>query len=641
MEYKIFTILVPFSVGVLLVTGLILFIRYKTTVAKILLMYFIVVIIYLMLNMMELLCMTEEGTTAFARAEHIAFALLPVIWLRFSICFSGNRTLKKIRNYLPFIIVPVLMIILFYTNQRHCLMWRSLEFTKIHGYLTIRAKYGMGMWVYGIYNDFIYLLGIALILHSTAGAMRLFKRQALLIIIGILLPMIFNAVYALHLFPFLRKDFTPLSYTITSVLCYIGISRLKLFKIQPVSRSHIFQNMNTGFVVLDAEHQMIDYNSRAAELFCLNESMLGRPLNNADRLFCYLSGSDFSLDKVEHNGVSIKGRYYNIYKRKLNEKSDSYEGYMITVTDITREIELINEKTELSERLIAANTDLKNAQEIIIQQEKLSTIGQLTAGIAHEINNPLSFVNSNFKIFNHYWNRIKEEDYFGHGYNKDILEIQHRIEEVMKDSEDGINRVIEIVQDLLKFSRPVKSTDKSRYNLNKGIETSLIMMGNQIKYTSEIIKEFGDIEEADCRENEINQVIINLLSNAVHAIKSRKIKDKDFKPRITIKTWSDKNSIFCSISNNGIPIPVRDIPNLFQPFFTTKKSNEGTGLGLAISKDIIEGQYNGRIDVECAEETTFIFSIPIKNTNRQKDADTGNYRKNDAAKASMADEDSW
>ena len=624
MEYKIFTTIVPFTMGVLVAIGLVLFVRYKSREARILLVYFSFVIAYLLLNLLELLSHTEKCTIAFAKAGHISFAILPVIWLRFSMIFSRNRRFKSLISVLPFLIIPLLVIVSFYTNSFHHLMWRDISFIEIEGYLTLRADYGVGMWLYGIYNDSIYLLGSSFILQSIFGSRKLFRKQAIIIIIGITLPIIFNAFYALRLIPFLRKDFTSVSYGITSVLCFIAIARLKLFSIQPISRNYIFQNIDTGFIVLDKNKQIVDFNSRVGEIFGVDNSIIASSLYDVER-FKVLYGDVFpdgNIRRREISCVEIDGRFYNINISMMTNEVDYYEGFLISITDITKEINLLKEKTELTDRVIKAKSELENAQEIIIQQEKLSTIGQLTAGIAHEINNPLSFVNSNFKIFKHFWNDYKRKysDIISVNdeMSKDITRLQNQIEEVMKDSEDGTTRVINIIRDLLKFSRPVKTMENSYYDLNKGIETSMIMMGNQIKYTSKIVKDFGDIEKAECRENEINQVIINLLSNAVHAIKSRLSTGEKFTPTITVKTWSDRESVFCKISNNGIGIPKNDLPNLFKPFFTTKKSNEGTGLGLAISKDIIEGQYSGHLSVEAGNETAFIFSIPVINRNRKK-----------------------
>ena len=142
MEYKIFTTIVPFTMGVLVAIGLVLFVRYKSREARILLVYFSFVIAYLLLNLLELLSHTEKCTIAFAKAGHISFAILPVIWLRFSMIFSRNRRFKSLISVLPFLIIPLLVIVSFYTNSFHHLMWRDISFIEIEGYLTLRADYG-------------------------------------------------------------------------------------------------------------------------------------------------------------------------------------------------------------------------------------------------------------------------------------------------------------------------------------------------------------------------------------------------------------------------------------------------------------------------------------------------------------------
>ena len=622
MDYLFFLFTTPFSIGVLTLIGSILLIRYNTRLTKTLFLYFLFVICYRIINTAELLITSESGTFIAARIGHFFFSFLPIIWLRFVMLYVGNKRFKENYKILPFFIIPVLTLIIMNNSELNHLVWKSIDYFTIKGFLTMKAVYGFWMWVYGIYNDGIYLFGIVLLIQSASGARKLYRRQSGFIIVGIIPPLIFNAVYALHLIPFLRKDFTSVSFTFTAVLCFIGITKLKLFSIVPVARTQILQDLSAAFLMLNIKGQIIDFNKIAEEILELNEDIIGDNVEQLSSISDFIKNIDETGSRQKAEGqLQIKNKFYSITWTGIDSSAYNQTGFLISMYDITTEVMLLKEKTDLATALENTNRELKNAQSIIIQQEKLATIGQLTAGIAHEINNPLSFIRNNFKTYNHYL-QIYEDLCIDKksAASPKITKIRNQMKEILQDSEDGANRVIKIVQDLLKFSRPVRAHEEALYDLNKSIETSLIMMGNQLKYISVIEKKFGNIPRVECRENEINQVLINLLSNAVYAVRARKeLIEQDYMPMISIETWADDNFVFCRITNNGIPILKKDLPFLFEPFYTTKKSGEGTGLGLTISKDIIEGRYHGSIQAVIDEYTQFIFSVPIININRSNE----------------------
>ena len=623
MEYQIFLILAPFSIGILLVTGIFIYRRRQNRLAKILMLYFIFVTGYLLSNISELLLSTPKATLNAAKVGHFFFSFIPVLWFRFALKYTGKIKNQTNWKFLLVYLIPVLTNIFIYTNPLHHLIWGQITFFQIKGYLTMRAVYGPWMWFTGVYNDGLYLIGMSLIFQSALGAMKTYRNQSLLISAGALIPLVFNALYAFHLLPFLRKDFTSISFTVTAICSFIGITRFQLFRIVPVARNRIVQDLSTAILVIDSERKFVDFNQAAADLLKLSESSLGREI---DRHF---SMKRFLLALEDKNGewmsvgeLETKGRIYKIHWKSISIGPDEPDGILLTITDKTDETLLLREKTALADNLKKSNDELQAAQGIIIQQEKLATIGQLTAGIAHEMSNPLSFVRSNFHTLEHYWNRFKE---ISHSLlppeNTEtavqLKIIEDRINTMLEDSKEGTERVISIIQNLLKFSRPVLSQEENLFDLNQTIDTSLIMMGNQLRYIAQVEKIYGDIPKAECRENEISHVIINLIDNAVHAMKSRKeTGEQDYAPLMTIRTWSNEKSIFCEISNNGIPIPRKDLRFLFDPFFTTKKTGEGTGLGLSIAREIIIGRYEGTLTAESTDRTKFVFSLPIFNRRR-------------------------
>jgi len=275
---------------------------------------------------------------------------------------------------------------------------------------------------------------------------------------------------------------------------------------------------------------------------------------------------------------------------------------------------------------------IRMLQSQLIQQEKMAGIGQLSAGIAHEINNPLGYTQSNLATLQKYLDKIKDfldtlnniESTLQTEPTDDVLNIlktirtsqkknkiniiSNDIEDIIGESITGLNRIEKIVKSLLGFARS-STSEFEDYDLNKGIIDTLAVANNEIKYVATVVEEPGDIPHIEAAGGSINQVLLNLIINAVHAIK-----DTSNKGIITLKTFEKNDSVYCSITDNGIGISKENLDSIFTPFFTTKPVGTGTGLGLSIAYDIIVNKHAGEIKIESEEGkgTTFILRLPIQ-----------------------------
>lgn len=262
---------------------------------------------------------------------------------------------------------------------------------------------------------------------------------------------------------------------------------------------------------------------------------------------------------------------------------------------------------------------LEETQVQLLQSEKMASIGQLAAGVAHEINNPIGFVNSNLSTLQEYvdgmlrllaaYERIEgslvEEALQDITLLKQEVEIGYLrsdIGNLLTESLDGLQRVRRIVQDLKDFSR-VGELEKQLANLESGLDSTLNVVWNEIKYKAEVVKEYGGIPEINCIASQLNQVFMNLLINAVQAIESH--------GRITIRTGHDENSVWVDVEDTGKGIKPEQLGKIFDPFFTTKSVGMGTGLGLSLSYGIVK-KHNGCIEVksELGKGTTFRVLLP-------------------------------
>ena len=266
---------------------------------------------------------------------------------------------------------------------------------------------------------------------------------------------------------------------------------------------------------------------------------------------------------------------------------------------------------------------LASTQEQLLQSEKMASIGQLAAGVAHEINNPIGYVGSNLgtlqdyatallALVEKYHEALFSEDPAGH--REDLLQARQRLDidyivgdlpNLLKESREGIERVTKIVQDLKDFSRVGRDQKMQPADLLQGLDSTLNIVWNDLKYKVRLEKHYGSLPPVECLASEINQVFLNLLLNAGQAIEQR--------GTIELASGCDDNEAWISITDSGCGIPPEAMPHLFDPFFTTKPIGRGTGLGLAISYGIV-AKHHGRIDVSSrvGQGSTFRVVLPIR-----------------------------
>ncbi|MCK4260615.1 MAG: hypothetical protein KAX49_16680 [Halanaerobiales bacterium] len=264
-----------------------------------------------------------------------------------------------------------------------------------------------------------------------------------------------------------------------------------------------------------------------------------------------------------------------------------------------------------TEELIALNEDLENAMEQLqdtqiqlVQSEKMASLGQLTAGVAHEINTPLGAINSNTNIIEMVINFLKAD--MDMENNDKARRLIGKLEKANDTNVLACDRIIKIVHNLKNFSR-LDESDFKIACLHEGIDSVLLLSHNLVKHRIKIHKDYGDIPMVKCFPNQLNQVFMNLIVNAAQAIKE--------KGDIYIKTWSDADNVFIQIRDTGVGIPKKNIVKIFDPGFTTKGVGVGTGLGLSICFKIIH-QHSGKISVDSEQDkgTTFTIELPIENS---------------------------
>lgn len=294
------------------------------------------------------------------------------------------------------------------------------------------------------------------------------------------------------------------------------------------------------------------------------------------------------------------------------------------------ELELYKAKETLEERVKERTQELAQAHSRLAMQEKMASVGQLAAGLAHELNNPINFVRTNFAALMDNVNDLVEMiEAYQHALKEtekqellpDLLaEIQQQekllnidfilgdIPVLFEESEHGFVRIAKIIKSMRDFSRVANSDDYSLVDINKGIEDTLIIAKNEYKYHATIEKNLAHLPHLYCNPEQLNQVFLNLIINSSHAIASM---GDEHKGIISITTSSTDEAIFCEFADNGPGITKENRSRIFDPFFTTKDPGKGTGLGLSISYDIIVNNHYGELTVSCPEGGSTIFSIRL------------------------------
>lgn len=298
---------------------------------------------------------------------------------------------------------------------------------------------------------------------------------------------------------------------------------------------------------------------------------------------------------------------------------------------------IVKEQNELLEQMVRERTqkledtltNLKEAQSQLVDAEKMASLGQLTAGIAHEINNPVNFISANIGPLRRDMEDIKEllewlENKLKESENattveelekfKEEIEFDYIIEEVddlLLGMQDGTERTVEIIKGLKVFSR-VDEQDIKFVDLHEGLDSTIILLNNSIKDIIDLEKNYADLPKVECYAGKLNQVFMNIINNAAQAIKTNP--GQEGKGKITLTTEAlDDDHIAIRISDNGPGMPDHVKKKIFEPFFTTKPVGEGTGLGLSIVYNIVKS-HNGYIEVEseAGKGTTFIITLPVR-----------------------------
>jgi|GEM_PF-3028372 len=477
----------------------------------------------------------------------------------------------------------------FFTNDWHGLMVdaRGLLSNEV-----ALSSAGALFWAFQLWSNGVAAAALVLCMKIAWRSDSASERRSMwLLCAAALAPLAAHLSHLLQWVPS-RYPMTPGSLGITSLLIVAAIRKYRLLDVQPIARRDVVEASSDGVIIADVDEIVVDLNPAAAKLLGTErDTACGRPLEELlgelgapDRskflseMLCTLrSGETPARGEIE----TRDGHILEISAGLPSDSQGQLAGYFLVLRDRSNE---------------------RRAERLLHQSQKLESVGVLAAGIAHEVNNPLSFVRSNFAHLKHLSDLVRDE--LGALPAKVVEELRD-MPEVIDESVSGLDRIQLIVQGLLRFSR-MPSGHRVECNVNDVIREAARFATLDRSATAQLEMDLvADLPAVEASPEQLTQVLLNLFLNAKHALKGSS------SPRIVASTRRSDDGVEIRVTDNGPGIPIEIREKVFDPFFTTGAPGDGTGLGLTITFDIVR-EHGGTLELEAPANggACFVIRLP-------------------------------
>jgi len=448
-------------------------------------------------------------------------------------------------------------------------------------------------WAFQVWSNLVAVAGLSVAIYLGATSRsRLERRRMVLVCLGALAPLFAHLAQVTGALPF-EASVTPAALALTCVLLVTAIQRYRLLDVQPVARRDVIEASMDGVVMADVDGVVVDVNPTAARMLGANsDALVGRPLAHslaslgvtrpldavASLLDAFARGEEPPAVELE----TADARVLELTAGRAADASGAFAGSFVVLRDRSRE---------------------RRAARRLHQSQKLESVGILAAGVAHEVNNPLSYVRANLVHLAYLADRIED---VRDELPKELAEDIGDLPDVLSESLAGIDRIHEIVQGLLRFAR-MPATRDPQCDVNAVVAEAARFASLERGATVRFETRYDEARPlVDASANQLTQVFLNLLLNAKQALKGRD------DARIEASTRVVDGEVEIRIADNGPGVPEALRSKIFDPFFTTRAPNEGTGLGLSIAFEIVR-EHGGELEIEPTDApgATFLVRLPL------------------------------
>lgn len=550
------------------------------------------VVVYVMGYSLEIAAPTLGEKVFWAKVQYFGISITPTFWLAVTLQYAyGNKWFTR-RNVGLLSVMPTVTLLAAWTNDAHGLIWSSTALEQVGSLNILALGHGAIFWLHTAYSYGLLLLGSVVLGGVLRNSSQHQSKQTIALLISAGAPW-FTSVAALGGLTVLPGvDPVPLAFIISGAALTWAIYQVQFLDIAPLARNAVFEGINNGVLVLDSHGRIVDGNDAAGRVMGRPAaSMVGRLAEEAwpegAGLLQHSEARATAYVEFSFGGGDDR-RTYDVAFGPVYGGDDLLVGRLVVFNDVTeRKLaeESLNHRTgELQDTL----GRLEETQQQLIQSEKLAALGQLVAGVAHELNNPLAVIA---------------------GY-ADMLQSGIAKPEDMGRMVESLNsearRAIGIVQGLLTFSRPSPPyREKISINevVNRSLELWSVQSGaNEVQVALELQP---DLPQTMADFNQMQQVFTNLIMNAGHAMGRGG-------GNLTIKTQQAADALRIIFKDDGPGISREHISKVFDPFFTTKERGKGTGLGLSICYGIVM-EHGGKLTAasESGAGATFTVELPL------------------------------
>ena len=557
------------------------------------------IILWLLCEILQIICTNTLNANPlyFDYFAYISVCFLPVAFFCLALIFAKTKINFKGKYYL-LLVIPILSILLLLTNNFHHLFYTvySTDYSA--------TRYGSYFYIHYAYTYFLYGISLIILIKYTIKNSGFFSKQATLIIVGALVPVVTNVLATFSIIP-MYIYITPISFGVTIICFSFAMFRFSLFKATPIALQRIVDRISDSYVVLNDNYEISDFNETFINTFRIKDSSKIRGMNfNLFLAEHKLNVDDFSkhIESIEDNNKTssfqlyIKKieKYFNVEITSIVVDRESL-GILVLFKDITQHIKDMK--------------NLKDNQSMLMEQERLASLGQMVGGIAHNLKTPIMSISGASEGLKDLVNELDSS------IGNPVVNDQdfHDIAKDMRDWLDKINSYTEYMSDILTAvkGQAVVMSEQSQTDFTIGelFKRVNILMKHELKQAVVYLNILTKVDEDTVITGDVNsmvQVLNNMISNSIQAY--------DGKPeqQIDLVAWkNDNNNLVISVRDYGPGLPDKVKKKLFKEMITTKGKN-GTGLGLYMSYSNIKAHFGGdiKVETEAGRGTTFNIILP-------------------------------